>query len=156
MFLLYWSNILCNNIGHIYSYSSTILAFVKACILKSVFEASLCPVRVGAISFFPLYCCTFLFPCIFILFLFFCNVHNLAKKMMSFYRRFTGGIPVAVCFVMCIALGAAGSVFTIPSFQKLRHCIDFSLAGYFPVSGFARCEFWKQWWNLKLQKCIIL
>lgn len=49
----------------IYSYSSTVLAFVKTWILKSVFEASWCPLTVGAISFFPLYCCAFLFPCIY-------------------------------------------------------------------------------------------
>ena len=78
------------------------------------------------------------------------------NKIMPFHRRFTGGIPVPICFVMCIALGAAGLVFILLSFQKVRHCIDFSLAGYFPVSGFARCEIWKRWWNLKLWNCIIL
>ena len=59
----------------IYFYSSTFLAFVRACILKSVFEAPLCPVRVGGPSVFfsflpPLFCCAFLFPCISILLLF--------------------------------------------------------------------------------------
>ena len=130
----------------IYSYSSTVLVFVKACILKSVFETSWCPLTVGAISFFfLLYCCTFLFPCIFILSLsfFFCNIHNLATKWCV-HRRFTGSIPVAVCFITCIALGAAGLVFTVISFYKVRHCVDFSLAGYFHVSVFARCEVWKQ------------
>lgn len=65
--------------------------------------------------------------------------------MVSFHGRFTCSIPVTVRFIACIALGGAGLVFIIISFQNVRHCIDFSLAGYFCMSVFARFEVWKQW-----------
>lgn len=75
---------------------------------------------------------------------FFLQYSQSGNKMVPLHRRFTGNIHVTVCFITRITFGAAGLVFNIISFQKVRYWIDFSLAGYFPVSFFVKCEVLKQ------------
>jgi len=62
-------------------------------------------------QFFSILLLCFPVPMYFYTLPFLFSIHNLAKKMMSFHRRFTGGVLAAVCFVMCITLGAAGPLY---------------------------------------------